>query len=161
MVPDLIILEKAGRGFFSHFHIKEVSRFLVGERDEVIVSEEGEKADDEHNENQREGDSIKANSSCFKSSDLAMAGKGAEGEKGAKQDRIGDRPLEGCFRNLIKNVFKHQIERGMISLEEIHLLEEDDDDIDKDQTAQAQAKDLQVFPYHVSVKDAMTLKHLQ
>ncbi len=46
-------------------------------------------------------------------------------------------------------------------MEHVHLLEEDHDDVDQDQTTQAQAEDLQVFPYHVSVKGSMTMKHLQ
>jgi hypothetical protein len=43
------------------------------------------------------------------------------------------------------------VERGLVSNEEIHLLEEEDDDIDEKQAAQAQAKDLQVFPYDISM----------
>src|SRR5512136_471145 len=161
MVPDLKILEKAGRRFFSHFHINEIPCFMVGQGDEVIISEEGEEADDEHNENQREGETIEANSSCFKSSDLTVAGEGAEGEECAKENRVRDRPLKGGCGNHIEKIFEHQVEGCLVSIKKTHLLEEEHHDIDKDQTAQAQAKDLQVFPYHVSVKNAMTIKHLQ
>jgi hypothetical protein len=161
MIPDLKILEKAGRRFFSHFHVKDISCFLVGEGDKVIISEERKEADDEHDENQREGKTIEANSSCFKSSDLTVAGKGAEGEEGGQENRVRERPLKGCSGNHIEKIFEHQVEGRLVSIEETHLLEEEHHDIDKDQTAQAQAKDLQVFPYHVSMKDAMTIKHLQ
>jgi hypothetical protein len=160
MVPDLKILEKAGRRFFSHFHIDDISCFLVGEGDEVIISQEGKEADDEHNENQRDGQAIEANSSCFKSGDLTVAGKGAEGEEGGQENRVGDRPLKGCRGNHIEKIFEYQVEGRLVSMEKIYLLEEEHHDIDQNQTAQAQAKDLQVFPYHVSVEDAMTIKHL-
>jgi len=68
--------------------------------------------------------------------------------------------LKGCFRNLIEEVFEHHVEGGLIFGEKFHLLEEEDDDIDKDQAAQAQAEDLEVFSYEISMKDTMTLKHL-
>jgi len=53
------------------------------------------------------------------------------------------------------------VERGLVSDEEIHFLEEEDDDIDEEQAAQAQAEDLQVFPYDISMKDTVTFKHFQ
>jgi hypothetical protein len=136
-VPDLVVFEKTRGRFFPHFHIKEVSRFLVGEGDEVIVSEEGKKTNDEDDKDQRKGNAIEADPPCLKGGDLAVARECAEGEKGGEENRVRNRPLEGCLRNLVKDVFEHQIERGVIPLEEIHLLEKDDDDIDEDQTAQA------------------------
>jgi hypothetical protein len=160
-VPDLIVFKKTCRRFLSYFHIEEISCFFVGERDEVIVPEKGKKTNDEDNENQRKGDTIEADPPCFKSSDLAMTGERAEGEEGGQQNRIGDRPLEGCFRDLIEEVFEHQVKRSLISMEEIHLLKEEDDNIDQDQTAQAQAENLQVFPYNISMNDTITFKHFQ
>jgi hypothetical protein len=136
-VPDLVILEKACRGFFSHLHIKEISGFLVGEGDEVIVSEEGKETNDKDNENERKGNTIEADPARFKSSDLAMAGERAESEEGAQESRIGDRPLKCGFWNLIEEVFEHQVKGSLISIEKIHLLEEEDNDIDQHQTAQA------------------------
>jgi hypothetical protein len=161
VVPDLVVFKETGRRFFSYFHIEEISCFFVGERDKVIIPEEGKETNKEDNENQRESDTIEADPPRFKSSDLAMAGEHAEGEEGSQQNRIGDRPLEGCFWNLIEEVFEHQIKRSLISMEEIHLLEEEDDHINQNQTAQAQAEDLQVFPYDISMKDTITFKHSQ
>jgi len=136
-VPDLVILEKDGRGFFSHLDVEEVSGFLVGKGDEVIVSKEGEKTNDKDDENQRKGDPIEANPARLKGSDLAVAGEGAEGEEGAQESCVGDRPLKGGFRDLVEKVFEHQVERRLKPVEKVHLLEEEDNDINQDQTAQA------------------------
>ena len=43
----------------------------------------------------------------------------------------------------------------------IHLLEKEDDYIDEDQAAQAQAEGFQVFPDDILMKNAVALKHLQ
>jgi hypothetical protein len=59
-VPDLEISEKACRRFFPHLHIKEISGFLIGEGDEVIVSKEGKEANHKDNENDRKGNAIEA-----------------------------------------------------------------------------------------------------
>jgi hypothetical protein len=131
-VPDLIILEKARGRFLSHLDIEEISGFLVGKGDEVVVSEEGQETDEKDDENQGKGDPIKANSAGLKGSDLAVAGKGAQSEEGAQQSCIGDRPLKGGFRDLIEKVFEHQVERRLKSVEKIHLLEEEDNDINQD-----------------------------
>ena len=136
-VPDLIILKKACRGFFSDLDIEEISGFLVGKGDEVVVSEEGQETNKKDDENQRKGNPIEANPSCLKGRDLAVAGKGAQSEEGAQESCIGDRPLKGGFRDLIEKVFEHQIERRLKSIEKVHLLEEEDNDINQDQTAQA------------------------
>jgi hypothetical protein len=159
-VPDLEVFERACRRFFSHLDIEEISGFLVGEGDEVIAPKEGKKTNDEDNENKRKGDTVEANPSCFKSSDLAMAREGAEGEERAQESRIRDGPLECCLWDLIQEVFEHQVEGSLISVEKAHLLEEEDDNIDKDQTAQAQGEDLQVFSNDIPMKDAVTFKHL-
>ena len=90
-----------------------------------------------------------------------MAGERAESEEGAQQSRVGDRPLKCRFRNLIEEVFEHQVKGSLKSIEKIHLLEEQDSDIDQHQTAQAQGEDLQVFPYDISMKDAVAFKHFQ
>ncbi len=160
-VPDLVILEKACRRFLSHLHVEEVSGFLVGEGDEVIVSQERKKTDDEDDENERKGNPVETDPARFKGSDLAVAGESAEGQQGAQKSRIGNRPLKGRLRNLIEEVFEHQVEGGLKSIEKIHLLEEEDHDIDQDQTAQAQREDLEVFPYDVSMKDTVAFKHPQ
>jgi len=47
--------------------------------------------------------------------------------------------LKGDFRNLIEDILEDQIERGLIFDKKVHLLEEEDDDIDQDEAAQAQA----------------------
>jgi hypothetical protein len=136
-VPDLVVLEKACRGFFSHLHIEEISGFLVGEGDEVIVSEERQETNDQDDENERKGNPIEANPARLKGSDLAVAREGAESEEGAQEGCIGDCPLKSGFRDLIEKVFEHQVERCLKSIEKIHLLEEEDNDVNQDQTAQA------------------------
>jgi hypothetical protein len=136
-VPDLVILENACRRFFSHLHIEEISGFLVGERDEVIVSKEGQETNNKDDEDERKGNPIEANAARLESSDLAVAGEGAESEEGAQKSCIGDRPLKGSFRDLIEKVFEHQVERRLKPIEKIHLLEEEDNSINQDQTAQA------------------------
>jgi hypothetical protein len=161
VVPNLEILEKACRGVFSHLHIKEISGFIVGEGDEVIVSKKGEETNDQDNENEGKSNPIEADPARFKSSDLAMAGERAESEEGAQQSRVGDRPLKCRFWDFIEKVFEHQVKGSLISIEKIHLLEEEDNDIDQHQTAQAQGEDLQVFPYEISMKDTVAFKHFQ
>jgi hypothetical protein len=136
-VPDLVILEKACGGLFSHLYIEEISGFLVGKGDEVIVSKEGQETNDKDDENERKGNPIEANPARLKSSDLAVAGEGAESEEGAQEGCVGDGPLKGGFRDLIEKVFEHQVERCLESIEKIHLLEEEDNGINQDQTAQA------------------------
>jgi hypothetical protein len=160
-VPDPVILEKARRRFFSHLDIEEISGFLVGKGDEIIVPEEGKETNDKNNEDEGESDAIKANPAGFKGSDLAMTGERAEGQQGTQKSCIGDRPLECGFRNLIKEVFEHQVKGSLVFIEKVHLLEEEDDDIDQHQTAQAQGEDLQVFANDISMKDAVAFKHLQ
>jgi hypothetical protein len=134
---------------------------MIGEGDKVIVSKEGEETNDKDNENERKRNTIEADPARLESSDLAMAGERAESEEGAQESRIGDRPLECGFRNLIEEVFEHQVKGSVIPVEKVHLLEEEDNDIDQHQTAQAQCEDLQVFPYDISMKDAVVFKHLQ
>jgi len=136
-VPDLVILKKACRGLFSYFYIEEISGFLVGKGDEVIVSEEGQETNDKDDENERKGNPIEANPARLKSSDLAVAGEGAESEEGAQKSCVGDRPLKGGLWDLIEKVFEHQVERRLKPIEKIHLLEEEDNGINQDQTAQA------------------------
>ena len=48
-----------------------------------------------------------------------------------------DGSVKSGFRDLVKQVFKHQVERSLKSIEKIHLLEEENNDINQDQTAQA------------------------
>jgi hypothetical protein len=66
-----------------------------------------------------------------------MARECAEGKKGRKEHRIGKGPLKGHFRNLVEEVFEDQIVRRLVFDEKIHLLKEENDDIDEDQTTQA------------------------
>jgi hypothetical protein len=66
-----------------------------------------------------------------------VTGEGPEREKDGKQYRIGKGPLKDHFGDLIEEVFEDEEERGLVFDEDIHLLEEEDDDIDEDQTAQA------------------------
>jgi len=160
-VPDLEVFEKACGRFFSHLHIKEISGFLVCEGDEVIVSKERKKANHKDNEDERKGNTIEADPARFECRDLAMAGKRAEGQQGAQESCIGDRPLKCRLWNLIEKVLEHQVEGSLISIEKSHLLEEEDDDIDQDQAAQAQGEELQIFPDDISMKDTVAFRHPQ
>jgi hypothetical protein len=66
-----------------------------------------------------------------------MARKSAESEKGAQKNRVRERPPEGHIGNLVEKVFEDQIKRGLMLGKNIHLLEEEDNDVDESQTAQA------------------------
>ena len=48
--------------------------------------------------------------------------------------------MKNDLRNFVKEINKDQVERSVILAEEIHFLKEQHDDVDEDQTAQAQAK---------------------
>jgi hypothetical protein len=88
-----------------------------------------------------------------------MSGKVAQGEKGGKQNRIGQGPFKDDFGYLIGDVFKDEIEGGFIFDEDIHLLEKENDHIDEDEAAQAQAEDLQEFSNDIPVKNPVIFKH--
>ena len=90
-----------------------------------------------------------------------MSGERAQGEKGGKENPIGKGPLEDHFRDFIEKVFEDEVERGLIPREEIHLLEEEDNEVDKDEAAQTQAEDLQIFTSHIAVDDPVMIKHRQ
>jgi hypothetical protein len=137
VIPDFIVFKKTCRRFFSHLYIEEISCFLVGKGDQIIISEEGKETNDEDDENQWGDDTIEANPSCLKSNDLTMTGEFAEGDEGSEQNGIGNSPLKDYFRNLIEEVFEYQGERGLIFNEMIDPLEEEDNDIDEDQTTQS------------------------
>jgi hypothetical protein len=66
-----------------------------------------------------------------------VPGERAESEKGSKKNGIGKGPLEYHLGDLKEEVLEYQVERGLVFDEEIHLLEEEDNYIDKDQAAQA------------------------
>jgi hypothetical protein len=130
-VPDLEVFEKASGLFFFNLHLKEMCGFLDGVGNKIIVSKERKKTNDQDDEYEREGNTIKANPSCFKSSDLTVAGERAEGQQGAQESCIRNCPLKGRFWNLIQEVLEHQVEGSLIFIESIHLLKEQDNDIDQ------------------------------
>jgi len=88
-----------------------------------------------------------------------VAGEIAKGEKSGKQNRIGQGPLKSDFGYLIGEVFKDEIEGGLIFDKDIHLLEKEDDDIDEDQAAQTQAEGLQKFSNDIPVENSGPFKH--
>jgi hypothetical protein len=90
-----------------------------------------------------------------------MSGEGAEGEKRSKQDRIRQGPFKGHFGYLIRDVFKDEIEGGLIFDEDIHFLEKENDNIDEGQAAQAQAEELQEFSNDIPVENPVALKHFR
>jgi hypothetical protein len=89
-----------------------------------------------------------------------MAGERSKGKEGSEQDGVGKSPLEDDLRNLVKEIQKDNGERSIIFDEEIHLLEEEDNDVDEDQAAQAQAEDIQILPDDISMENTVTFKHL-
>jgi len=138
-VPNLVVFEET-RGLLSpHLNGQEITDSLVGKRDEVFVAQKGEESDEKCNKEQRECDSVEAHPACFHSGDLTMPGKHAKSEKGGQQHCIGKGPLKSHFWNLVEKVLEYEMERSPMFDEEIHLLEKEDDDIDKDQTAKGQA----------------------
>jgi hypothetical protein len=134
---------------------------MIGKRNKILISQEGTETDEKNDEKQWEGNSVEANPACFHGGDLTVTGKHAEGEKRSEQNSIGKGPLKNYFRKLIEEIEKDKVKRGLVFDEEIHLLQEKDDHINEDQTGQAQAEDLQEFPDDISMKDAVTFKHLQ
>jgi hypothetical protein len=90
-----------------------------------------------------------------------MAGKHSEGEKGGQKDSIGKSPLKCHLWDLVKEVFKDEGKRCLMLNEDAHLLEKEDDNIDKDQSAQGQAKDLQILTNNISLEGPMAFRHLQ
>ena len=89
-----------------------------------------------------------------------MSGERSEGEEGSEQNGVGKGPLENHLRDLIEEVQKNKVKGALYLTKRFHLLEEEDNDIDEDQAAQAQAEDLQIFPDDISMKDTVTFKHL-
>ena len=73
-IPDLVVLEETGGLFLPDFNIQQILGFLVGVRDKVLITQKGEKTDDEGKQKQREGDSIEADPTCLHSCDLTMSG---------------------------------------------------------------------------------------
>jgi hypothetical protein len=136
-VPDLVILEETRRLFFSYLNIQQVSNPLGCKGDEIRVAQKRKEADEESNEKERESDSIETNPPRFKGGDLAVSREHTEGKKGGEEDRIGKAPLEDYFRDLIEKVFEDQVVRCLVFSEKIHLLAEENHDIDEDQTTQA------------------------
>jgi hypothetical protein len=53
------------------------------------------------------------------------------------------------------------VKRGLVFNKKIYLLEKEDDYVDENQAAQAQAKDFQIFPDNILMKNAVALKYLQ
>jgi hypothetical protein len=103
---------------------------------EVFITKERTKTDEEGNEKERQGDSIEAQPTCLHGDNLAVSGEGAECQKDAEQNRIGKNPLKDDFRNPAQEIFKDQIEWGLIFDNEVHLLEKENDHINEDQAAQ-------------------------
>jgi hypothetical protein len=66
-----------------------------------------------------------------------VSGKCAKCEKGCKKYGIRKGPLKSDIGDLEEEIFEDQIERSLVFRKLIHLLEEEDHNIDQDQTAQA------------------------
>jgi len=88
-IPDLVVLEKPPGLFLSHLNFQEIIGSLVGVRDEVLIAQKRTETDEKGDKEQREGDSIKADSPRFERRDLTVSGKVSKAEKGGKQYGIG------------------------------------------------------------------------
>jgi hypothetical protein len=135
-VPDLVVLEETRRLLFFNFDIHQILGLLVRVRNKVFITKERTKTDKKGNEKQRQGDSIEAESTRLHGYDLAVPGECAECKKDAEQNRIGKNPLKNDFRNPKQEIFKDQIEWGLMFDNEIHLLEKKNDHINEDQATQ-------------------------
>jgi hypothetical protein len=61
-----------------------------------------------------------------------MSSKHSECEKSGKQDGIREGPLKGHIWDLIEEVLEYELKRSLIFNERVHLLKEEDHDIDED-----------------------------
>jgi hypothetical protein len=80
-----------------------------------------------------------------------VTGECPKGEKGREQYRIRKSPLKDHLWDLVEEVFKDEKKRGLMFDEKIHFLEEEDDHIDEDQSAQAEKEYLQIFSGDITV----------
>jgi hypothetical protein len=90
-----------------------------------------------------------------------VPGEHPQGEERSEQNPIGKSPLKNHLWNLIEEVEKDKMDRGFVFDELTYPLEEKYNDIDEEQAAQAQTEDIEIFPYDVSMEDAVIFKHLQ
>jgi hypothetical protein len=136
-VPDLVILKKAGRFLFFNLHVPNIPGLLIGGGNEVFIAEKMDHTNKKDHKKQRQSDAIKADSPCLQGSNLTMSGKRSKGEQDREEDCIGKSPLKGDFREPIEKIFEDQVKRGLVSVENVHLLKEDDNHVDEDKAAQA------------------------
>jgi hypothetical protein len=67
--------------------------------------------------------------------------------------------LKNDLRDFVEEINEDQVEGSVILAEEIHFLKKQDDDIDEDQTAQAQAKYLQKLASDIAMERPVMIKH--
>ena len=158
-IPDLVILEKTQGPFFSYFNIEQGTGGLVGEGDQVLIAQEGEETDQQGNEKEGKSNPIETDPSRFQGGDLAVARERPQGKKGRQKNRIRKSPLKSHFGDLVEEVFEDQIERGLISDEEVQLLQEENNHVDEDEAAQAQAENPEILAGNISAKDSMPIEH--
>jgi hypothetical protein len=158
-IPDLVILEETGRLLLPDLHIQQIARLLVGERDQVFIPEKGNKADEKGDEEKGLNNPIEAYPSGLKGRDLAVPGEGAECKEGGNQYGVGKGAIKGDFREFVEKIFENQVEGGLVSDEQVHLLEKEDDHINEDQTAQAKAENLEVFAGDIAVEGPVVFRH--
>jgi hypothetical protein len=160
VIPDFIILEETGRCFSFDLDIQQISTPLIAQRDKMLIPEKGKKTHQQGDEEQGNGDSIKADSTRFHRRDLTVPGEHAEGEKGGEKNGIGKGPLKGHLWHFIEKVFKDERERCSILDERIHFLKEKDNNINQDQAAQSEAEYLQIFADDIPLNGPVVFKHL-
>jgi hypothetical protein len=152
-IPDLVVLEETGGLLFSYPDVKQILGLYIGIRNEVLIAEERDEAENQRDDEEGKGDPVKTDSSCLHGGEFGVSRQVSESEEGRQQDTVRHRPLEGDQRNLIQEVFKNEVKGGLILGKDIHFLEEEHHKIDEDETTQAEAEESQEFNKDVPLKD--------
>jgi hypothetical protein len=160
-IPDFVVLKETRRLLLPYLNREEISDFLIGKGNEVLIAQKRKETDDESDEEQGESDSVEADATCFHGCNFTVPGKHPQSEKGSKQNSIGKSPLKGHLWNSVEKIYEDEIRRSAIFNEETYFIKEEDDDENENQAAKGQAKDLQIFTNNVSVEGSITFKHRQ
>jgi hypothetical protein len=113
-----------------------MTRFLVGDRNQILIAQEGEEAENQGEGDEGQGDPVEANAPSLHCRDLTVPGETPESEKGREQYPVRQGPLEDYLGYFVEDVFEDQIKGGLILCDGIHFLKEEDDGIDEDQGSQ-------------------------
>lgn len=151
-IPYLIVSNEGLPLFLADFRQKDVIRFMLRKGDDELVCDEGKTACQNTQNEQREGDTIKAYSVGLHGRDLVIPGEDAQAKKGCHQDAEGE-DLQSNARNLIQ-VIKEDESRGSLVFEEdVHSGEKIDDQVDQNEGTHAEKQYFEEFRADISPKD--------